>query len=220
MDAPFMPRPHLLIALPLATLVLTLAATSSPGPASAPEAPAQEATATESQLLVLWARDDYGASLDVSTGGSGTVLVSGQLDLSNATVVYDRLKPAHLSFGPGRHGLVALAFLGELETTPRLDPRAQGPRLSASVFHTLRVDRDRIVHDLPGAEGRELRAASEILRRTPERGPIHWEPKVGEIVLVRYLPEGRHRNQPELAKFLVVDHEPGQRLTIRWAPLR
>lgn len=208
---------------PLFPLVLlgSLLAWDATRPIDAPPVPSPVAQeGVSGQLVELWARDAVACSLDATTGSSGSTILEGQLDLSDATVVYDRLESEHLTVGLARNSLLALVNLGPLEVIPRPDPRARGPRLAASVFHSIRREGDKIVFDTPGAPGRELRDASRILTTSLEGGPFHWKPTVGDTVLLRYLKGGRHATEAQLVKFLVVSHEPGERVTLRWQRLR
>lgn len=209
--------------------VLTLVAASVAAtaafhsPSESPETltkdPASVQETTGSQLITLWAKDSIACSFDVTSGRSGSTILDGQLDLSNATVAYDVVQANSLSLGLARDSTLSMVNLGEVLVHPKRDPRARGFRMPASAFHTLRVERNRIVYDAPGARGVELSNATAVLRGIPGRGAVHVAPKVGDIILMRYFKGGRHSKTPQLAKFLIVDHEAGKRVVLRWATL-
>lgn len=169
-------------------------------------------------IVTLWARDDLLSSFDFRSGGPGARVEAGEIVLDDAHMTFDVFAADMLSFGYQRDELVDILDLGEVYVNGRERVRDRAPKFAISLFHTLFLDGARFSYREAGGRVVRLDHANRIFATLPPEGLYHVRPQVGHTYLVRIRPRGPSAVD-ELAKFQVVDLEPGRSLTIRWAPV-
>ncbi len=191
-------------------LPLALLLAGSPGDPKAGRA--------EGGIIVLRAADDLGFTLDFRTGASGAVIEDGELRLDQALIVFERLAPGHLSIGFNAESGADLVELGSLLIPPVRTKDDVAPNLPLRAFFTLGATRGDFFYGIPGSRTVRLPEVSSLFAAYAPRGVRHFRPVVGEAFVLRLVP--RLRQSEELAvKLLIVDHEPGRSVTLRWALL-
>lgn len=196
---------HLVGAGALATLLAVAATARAPVP--------QESVATDG-LITLYQHDDLASSLDFRSGAHGGRVLGGQLDLSAAQLAYGTFEPGLLAFGFVADEAVQVVDLGPQEVEPTATARDLALKAPLSVFHTLGFAGRRLTYLSPQGSYVRLGTGNAVFD-VPRQGLQFVEPIVGHSYAVRYQ-RTRGDRSDMLAKFLVVEHRPGESVTLRF----
>lgn len=180
-------------------------------------APLPEATSQDggsgvergSSIVTLWANDQLAAAWPSAT------VTNGRLDYRGTDLVYNTFAANKLSFGYLGDSLVTVVQRkGPLKVPVVRDRTNRSPAIEPDVFHTLAIDRKRIVYQTGIGKLEELREVSSQWRRTPVAKLVHIEPKEGDVIIVRHQPNGARGGERNL-KLQVIEHRVGRSLTLR-----
>jgi hypothetical protein len=170
-----------------------------------------------SGIATLYAHDDLSSSFDFRNGSAGGRVWDGEVQLTQAQILFDVLAPGQISFGFSRDERVDVLDLGPLVVPPRVRARDRALEFELSIVHTLFLGPDGFAYVGPGGDVDPLPEA-EALRTLPLKTGIgHVEPVVGHTYLVRVRRNGTSLD--EYFKFEVIGILPGHSLTLRWARL-
>ena len=180
------------------------------------ESAPQASGATSGALLTLSAADDLLSSYDLDRGVPGGRIDSGRVDLTAADLAFGLFAVDQLSAGFVYDEVATLVDLGPTMVPSRALAKDPAPGFPISAFHTLRVERGAFFYD--DGTGRRVRAkeARAALAPVPDAGPVHAQPAVGHVYVLRLRNRTGDRND-RLFKLKVVDHEPERFVTLRWA---
>jgi len=203
------------VALPAAALALVAAGLASAASEDGGPSPASGS----SQLVTLYAGDPVTHALnlaDGSFGGSidGLRFVETPAHLDYGTYMADTLT---LALGDDDRGhAVDLGHWADIAKTLGFE-EAIGGGVGFASLHFADAD-VRIARRVPKDGFQDFRDARPILTAQAGTHLLRIPPAVGHIYLLRV--EGVHRRgTPLFVKMQVVAHEPGERVTLRWAPL-
>ena len=187
--------------------------------ALAPQTPAD--TRLAGGMATLLAHDDLRSSFSFRNGAFGAQIQDGELRLDDAQLVFHTFGENLLSFGFVRNELVSVLDLGDL-VAPGIERAADlAPKPPVSIFHTLFLDGVVFKYQGPLNQAHRLPEAQAIVSAIPPPGIFHIEPQIGHTYLLKAQRRAGHGDtRPQFFKFLVVDFEPGHRLTLRWGPLK
>jgi len=169
-------------------------------------------------LVTLWAEDDLTSSVDLVTGSPAGRIVGGQIDLSDAHLAYGVFQPERLTYGLVRDQVTAALDLGPLTVAPFQRATDPAETFPISAFHTLCLVDGRCVFLDTASRRERLKEADAILGVPTNTAPVSFAPQVGHVLLLRWR-SARGGGEDRLVKLLVVEHEPGVRVTLRWAPV-
>ena len=197
-----------------ATLALSLwaSAFSLHAPLATPQ------TTGDGGLVTLFAADDLACSINLRTGEYGGRIVDGEVALDRAQLLYDVFAAEMLSFGFAHDEVVNVIDLGPLMVPDQTLANDVSLKFPISVFHTLTVEGKRLVYQDAGGAFVRLREGGDIFKVAP-RGLRHLEPTVGNTYVVRFERLRGEDRGDRMAKFQVVEHRPGESLTLRWQSL-
>lgn len=166
-------------------------------------------------LITLYEQDDVASSLDFRSGGHGGRIVNGQIELVDAQLVYGSFATGLLSVGFAVDEAVNVVDVGEAEVEFVASASDAALKFPISAFHTLSVSGRRLTFQ--PANGSQVRLGSgNAVFDVPKRGLQHIEPQVDHCYVIRYQ-RTRGDRRDMLAKFQVVEHRPGESITLRWA---
>lgn len=176
----------------------------------------EDASAPAIGLITLYQHDAVTSSLDFRTGRHGGQVFDGEVQLGAAQLVYGAFTPGQLSFGFGADEAVNVVDLGPAIVEPARLAQDAALKFPISVFDTLSASGRRLVFQ-PAGSGTlvRLNGGNEVFA-VPQRGLSSFEPKVGHCYAIRYQ-RTRGDRSDNLGKFYVVEHRPGESVTLRFA---
>ncbi|MEZ6017677.1 MAG: hypothetical protein R3F49_21390 [Planctomycetota bacterium] len=166
-------------------------------------------------LITLYQHDAVGSSLSFQRGEHGGRVSEGQVDLSQAQLVYGAFATGLLTVGFSADEAVNVVDLGELLVEPISLAQDAAMKFPISAFSSLSVSGRKLVYQPAGGSFVRLGAGNEVFG-VPQRGLVNFEPKLGHCYALRYQ-RTRGDRRDVLAKFQVVEHRPGESVTLRWA---
>jgi hypothetical protein len=170
-----------------------------------------QAASPNGQLVTLRAHDSLTAAWNDRTETYVTTINQGELDLGQATLVYDILQGGQLSFGFRLRERAKLVDVGDFRVAPLVRPRDIVPKAGVGVINTLRVQRNNIQYLAPVNRWLNLKEGDAVVGRLESEGVQHVEPELGHVYLLRYVFDGSER----VVAFHVVEHVPGERVVLR-----
>lgn len=203
----------------LVALVLAGAAALAGAWTSLRAAPAESGTASTGGLVRLYRADPLAHTLDLSTGAFGNrfhdnELFEGRAHLDYGVYARDALTVA---LAEDDRGLIVDVGTGDdLAAAYEFEEVDGGGRAFASL--RLSGDEFQVRRNFPEGAFQKLLEAKPFDTRRADAFRTSLPVFPGHIYLVRVW----HKDHPErevLAKVLVVDHDPGTSVTLRWAPL-
>jgi hypothetical protein len=166
-------------------------------------------------LITLYQHDDVASSLDFRTGNHGGRVVDGQIQLVDAQLVYGSFATGHLSFGFAADEAVNVVDLGTAEVDFNAGAQDAALKFPISVIPTLGVSGRRLTFQETNGTHVRLGTGNAVFD-VPKRGLQHIEPQLDHCYVIRYQ-RTRGDRRDMLAKFQVVEHRPGESITLRWA---
>ena len=170
-------------------------------------------------LVTLYAQDDLACAFSLDAGVPGASVVEGEVRLDRAHLVFDVFAEDMLTFGFIEEVLVGVVDLGRVTVAPHSRAQDPAPEFAISLFHTLYLDGRKFSYVGAGGTLQRHTDAERIFDPLPRRGMYHVAPVVGNTYLVRVNDGGGASSADRLAKFVVVDFQPGHTVTLRWAPV-
>ena len=167
----------------------------------------------QSSIMTLFAHDDLLSSYSFRQDAAGGRLSDGEIDLSQAQIVFSMFEEDALSFGFVGHEPVNVIDLGAVFVKGFARARDLAPKFSPSVFHTLVLDGTKVSYRGSSNRWLRLKDGQRIFDPLPKEGLYHIKPVIGHTYLMRVLPRS---GGEELFKFQVVDFQPGHSVSIRW----
>lgn len=175
----------------------------------------QQSAAPGGGLITLYEHDDLASSLDFRAGDHGGRVVDGQIQLADAQLVYGSFSTGLLSFGFAADEAVSVVDLGAAEVEYNASANDAALKYPISVIPTLGVSGRRLTFQ--EANGAHVRLGTgNAVFDVPRRGLQHIEPVLDHCYVIRYQ-RTRGDRRDMLAKFQVVEHRPGESITLRWA---
>lgn len=175
----------------------------------------QDPAAPQGGLITLYEHDDVASSLDFRTGNHGGRVVDGQIELVDAQLVYGSFATGLLSFGFAADEAVNVVDLGPSEVDAVSSAHDAALKYPISAFHTMSASGRRLTFQ--PANGSQVRlGAGNAVFDVPKRGLQHVEAQLDHCYVIRYQ-RTRGDRRDMLAKFQVVEHRPGESITLRWA---
>lgn len=166
-------------------------------------------------LITLYEHDDLASSLNFRAGAHGGTVVNGQIQLADAQLVYGSFSSGLLSFGFAADEAVNVVDLGTAEVEFNADVQDAALKYPISVIPTLGVAGRRLTFQATNGTQVRLGAGNAVFE-VPSRGLQHVEPVLDHCYVIRYQ-RTRGDRRDMLAKFQVVEHRPGESITLRWA---
>ncbi len=178
----------------------------------------QDAVAPNGGLITLYEHDDVASSLDFRTRNHGGRIVDGQIELVDAQLVYGSFATGLLSFGFAADEAVNVVDLGPSEVEFVSSAQDAALKFPISALHTMGASGRRLTFQ--PANGSQVRLgagnAGNAVFDVPKRGLQHIEAQIDHCYVIRYQ-RTRGDRRDMLAKFQVVEHRPGESITLRWA---
>jgi hypothetical protein len=166
-------------------------------------------------LITLYEHDDLASSLDFRNGRHGGSVIDGQIQLVDAQLVYGSFATGLLSFGFAADEAVNVVDLGTAEVEFNASAHDAALKYPISVMPTLGVASRRLTFQ--EANGTHVRLGTgNAVFDVPKRGLQHIEPVLDHCYAIRFQ-RTRGDRRDMLAKFQVVEHRPGESITLRWA---
>jgi hypothetical protein len=175
----------------------------------------QETAAANEGLITLYEHDDVASSFSFRTGEHGGRVIDGQIELGAAQLVYGSFATGLISFGFGADEAVNVVDLGTAKVDVLSAPSDAALKFPVGIFQTLGVSGRRLTFQQ--ANGSQVRlGAGNAVFDVPRRGLQHVEAIVDHVYAIRFQ-RTRGDRRDMLAKFQVVEHRPGESVTLRWA---
>lgn len=175
----------------------------------------QDAAAPNGGLITLYEHDDVASSFAFRTGNHGGRIVDGQIELVDAQLVYGSFATGLLSFGFAADEAVNVVDLGPSEVEFVSSAQDAALKFPISALHTMGASGRRLTFQ--PANGSQVRlGVGNAVFDVPKRGLQHIEAQIDHCYVIRFQ-RTRGDRRDMLAKFQVVEHRPGESITLRWA---
>ncbi len=180
-------------------------------------APAAQEPAPQSGIVTLYRHDPLGAAFSFSQGDYGGQVSEGQLRLEGAQLVYGGFESGQMTVGFSADEPANIVDLGEVLVPPVLLSQEATARFPVNLFATLGIDGRRLVYQPANGSVVRLGSGNEVFG-VPQRVMQHVAPVPGHCYIARFQQTRRGRRDI-FVKFVVVEHNPGESVTLRWQNL-